>query len=58
MQKENGNGDKVIYFVLNNHFGILVRKYFFTFAYFYPFNLKSLLNQKCSSLKAKFCFCD
>ena len=32
--------------------------YFFTIAYFSPFNLKSLLNQKLSSLKAEFCFCD
>ena len=56
IQKENGNGDKVIYFVLNHV--ILIRKCFFTSAYFSPFDLKSLLNQKLSSLKAKFCFCD
>ena len=55
-QKENGNGDKVIYFVLNHI--ILIRKCFFTSAYFSPFDLKSSLNQKLSSLKAKVCFCD
>ena len=55
MQKENDSGDKVIYFVLNH---ILIRKCFFASVYFFPFDLKSLLNQKLSSLKAKFCFCD
>ena len=35
---------------------ILIRKHFFTSAYFSPFNPKSLLNQKLSSLKAKFGF--
>ena len=54
--KKNGNGDRIIYFVLNHI--ILVRKCFFTSACFSPFDLKSLLNQKLSSLKAKFCFCD
>ena len=33
-------------------------KLFLYIAYFSPFNLKSLLNQKLSSLKAEFCFCD
>ena len=56
IQKENSNRDKIIYFVLNHI--ILMRKSFFTSAYFSPFDLKSLLNQKLSSLKAKFCFCD
>ena len=37
---------------------ILIRKHFFTAANFSPFNLESLLNQKLSSLKAEFCFCD
>ena len=57
MQKENGNGDKVIIYFLFNHI-TLIRKYFFSSAYFSPLNLKSLLNQKLCSLKAKFCFCD
>ena len=43
-------------FVLNHI--ILIRKCFFTSAYFSPFDLKSLLNQALSSLKVKFCFCD
>ena len=34
------------------------KKIFFISAYFSPFDLKSLLNQKLSSLKAKFCFCN
>ena len=42
-------------FVLNHI--ILIKKYFLTSAYFFPFNMKSLLYQKLSSLKAKFCFC-
>ena len=54
--KENGSGEKVVYFVLNHI--ILIRKCFFTSAYFSPFDLKSSLNQKLSSLKAKVCFCD
>ena len=37
---------------------ILITKYFFPSLYFSPFNLKSLLNQKLTSLKAKFCFFD
>ena len=37
---------------------ILIRKCFFTSTYFSPFDLKSLLSHKLSSLKAKFCFCD
>ena len=53
--RQNGNGDKVIHFVLNHI--ILIRKYFFESTYFSQFNLKSLLNQKLSSLKGKFCFC-
>ena len=53
---ENGNGDKVIYFVLNHI--ILIRKCFFTSAYFSPFDLKSSLNQKLFSLKTKVCFYD
>ena len=48
--------DKVICFVLNDI--ILIKRHFFTSAYFSPFDLKSLLNQKLSSLKAKFCFRD
>ena len=40
-----------VYFVLNHI--ILIRKCFFTSAYFSPFDLKSSLNQKLSSLKAK-----
>ena len=56
IQKENGNGDKVIYFVLNRI--ILIRKCFFTSGYFTTLDLMSLLNQKLSSLKAKFFFCD
>ena len=40
-----------------NHI-ILIRKCFLIFAYFSPFDLKRILNQKLSSLKAKFCFCD
>ena len=55
-QKENGNEDKVIYFALNQI--ILIRKCFFTSAYFSPFDLKSSLNQKLSRLKKKVCFCD
>ena len=31
---------------------------FLYICYFSPFDLKSLLNQKLSNLKAKFCFCD
>ena len=46
----------VIYFVLNHL--ILIRKYFFTPAYFSSFDLESSLNQKLSSLRAKACFCD
>ena len=45
-----------VYFVLNHI--ILIRKCFFTSAYFSPFDLKSSLNRKLSSLKAKVCFCD
>ena len=37
---------------------ILIRKYFFKSAYFFPFNLKSLLKQKLSTLKGKFYFCN
>ena len=37
---------------------ILLRKCFFTSAYFSPFDLRNLLTQKLSSLKAKFYFCD
>ena len=48
-QKENGNGEKVIYFALNHI--MLTRKCFFTSAYFSPFDLKGSLNQKLSSLK-------
>ena len=44
------------FFVLN-HIS-LIRKCFFTSAYFSPFGLKNLLNQKLSSLKTKFYFCD
>ena len=51
IQKENGNGDETIYFAFNHI--ILKRKCFFTFAYFSPFDLKRLLNQNFSSLKAK-----
>ena len=40
-----------------NHI-ILIRKCYFIAAYFSPFDLKSFLNQKLSSLKAKFCFYD
>ena len=43
-------------FVLNRI--ILIRKCFFTSAYFSPFDLKSSLNHKLSSLRAKVCFCD
>ena len=45
--KENGSGEKVVYFVLNHI--ILIIKCFFTSAYFSPFDLKSLLNQKFSN---------
>ena len=54
IKKENGNVDKVIYFVLNHI--IFIRKFFFTSVYFSAFNLKILLNQKLSSLKVKFVF--
>ena len=47
---------KVIYFVWNHI--ILIIKYFFTSAFFSPFDLKSSLNRKMSSLRAKVCFCD
>ena len=40
-----------------NHI-ILIRKCFFTSAYFSPFDLKSSLNQKLLSLKTKVCFYD
>ena len=50
-----GYEDKVIYFVLNI---VLIRKCFFTSAYFFPFDLKSSVKQKLSSLKEKVCFCD
>ena len=56
IQKENGNAEKVIYFAFSHI--ILIRKGFFTSTYFSPFDLKSLLSHKLSSLKAKFCFCD
>ena len=36
----------------------MIRKCFFTSTYFSPFNLKSLLDQKLPSWKAKFCFSD
>ena len=40
------------------HFDKKMFFYIFTSAYFSPFNLKSLLNQKLSSSKTKFCFWD
>ena len=40
------------------HFDKKMFSYIFTSAYFSPFNLKSLLNQKLSSSKTKFCFWD
>ena len=55
-QKENGSGDKVIYFVLNHI--ILIRNVSLHLLIFSPFDLKSLLNQKLSGLKEKVCFCD
>ena len=54
IQKDNGNRDKVIYFALNH----IILKCFFTSAYFSPFDLNSLLDQKLSTLTAKFCFCN
>ena len=55
---KNGNGDKVIYFALNHIIPIKKNVSLDLLISFSPFDLNSLLSQKLSSLKVRFCFCD